>query len=132
MTYTQTLIRSLRNLISWTESRDLFNEEATKIRMRFNENKNIDIDSGKRLLLEGQKELSAQTHADPYIPAYMPGGSLFMRNPALPLEALFPDGIPSHINKRRINIDMSNVPDDQEFSNKVLVDSISKQYWIDK
>ena len=54
MTYTQTLIRSLRNLISWTESRDLFNEEATKIRMRFNENKNIDIDSGKRLLLEGQ------------------------------------------------------------------------------
>jgi len=119
-------------LISWTESRDVFNEEATKIRMRFNESKNVDIDTGKRLLAEGERELKEQTHPDPYIQAYMPGGSLFMRNPALPLEALFPDGIPSHVSKRRLNIDMSNVPDDQEFSNKVLVDSISKQYWIDK
>jgi len=62
----------------------------------------------------------------------MPGGSLFMRNPAIPLEALYPDGVPAHYSKRRLNVDMSNVPDDQPYADKVLVDSASKQYWIDR
>ena len=43
---------------------------------------------------EAREELAAKSHPDPYIQAYMPGGSLFMRNPALPMEALYPDGIP--------------------------------------
>ena len=85
-----------------------------------------------RLLREGYERLNAQTHPDPYIKPFMPGGSLFMRNPAIPLEALYPDGVPSHYSKRRLNVDMSNVPDDQEYANQVLVDSASKQYWIDK
>lgn len=34
--------------------------------------------------------------------------------------------------RRRLNIDMSNVPDDQPYANKVFVDSVNKQYWIDK
>lgn len=62
----------------------------------------------------------------------MPGGTLFMRNPAIPLEALYPHGIPPGMSKRRMNIDMSNVPDDQEFADNVFVDSVNKQYWIDK
>lgn len=33
---------------------------------------------------------------------------------------------------RRLNIDMSNVPDDQEYANPVFVDSANKRYWIDK
>jgi hypothetical protein len=32
----------------------------------------------------------------------------------------------------RVNIDMSIVPDDQEFANPVFVDSANKAYWIDK
>jgi hypothetical protein len=55
-----------------------------------------------------------------------------MRNPAIPLEALYPDGVPAHYSKRRLNVDMSNVPDDQPYADKVLVDSASKQYWIDR
>ena len=38
-------------------------------------------------------------HPDPYIKPFMPGGSLFMRNPAIPLEVLYPHGIPAHVSK---------------------------------
>lgn len=41
---------------------------------------------------EGKAELFEFTHPDPYCVAYMPGGSLFMRNPPVPLEICFPDG----------------------------------------
>ena len=92
----------------------------------------VDTPQAIRLLREGRERLAKQTHPDPYIAAYMPGGSLFMRNPALPLELMYPDGVPSHYSKRRLNIDMSNIPDDQQYANKVFVDSISKRYWIDK
>lgn len=55
-----------------------------------------------------------------------------MRNPAPPLEALFPDGIPEGVSRRRLNIDMSNVPDDQEYGEPVLVDPANKKYFIGK
>jgi hypothetical protein len=56
----------------------------------------IILDSAKtaRLMREGRERLVANTHPDPYIAPYMPGGSLFMRNPAIPLEVMFPHGIP--------------------------------------
>lgn len=62
---------------------------------------NFHTDSAKtaRLVREARERLAEQTHPDPYIQAYMPGGSLFMRNPAIPLEALYPDGIPAHVSK---------------------------------
>ena len=44
---------------------------------------------------EAREKIVAQTHPDPYIQPFMPGGSLFMRNPAIPLEAIYPDGIPT-------------------------------------
>lgn len=86
----------------------------------------------RTLIKDAQKRLFESTHPDPVIQAYMPGGSLFMRNPAPPLEALFPDGIPEGISRRRLNIDMSNVPDDQEFGEPVLVDPANKKYFIGK
>ena len=126
------MLRSLRNLTSWVESRALWCSEATKIRARFDEGMKVsDIAHAGRLLREGEEELALQTHPDNYIAAYMPGGSLFMRNPAIPLEALYPNGVPEGKSRRRINVDMSNVPDDDEFGSKVLVDSASKQYWKD-
>lgn len=85
-----------------------------------------------RLMREARERLAAQRHADPYIQSYMPGGTLFMRNPAFPNEALYLDGVPEGVSKRRLNIDMSNVPDDQPYANNVFVDSANKQYWIDK
>ena len=126
--------KCLRTVSSWCEDRDVFNYETSEIRKEFDQHKHIPIDSAKlnRVMREARERLDAQTHADPYIQAYMPGGSLFMRNPAFPNEALYPDGIPSYLSKRRINIDMSNVPDSQPFANKVFVDSANKAYWIDK
>ena len=138
LTHQQQVLRlyrkSLRTVSSWCEDRDVFNYETTEIRKEFNENKNIPVGSAKltRIMREAKDRLEAQTHPDPYIQAYMPGGSLFMRNPAFPNEALYPDGVPSFISKRRINIDMSNIPDSQEYANKVFVDSANKAYWIDK
>ena len=85
-----------------------------------------------RLLREGKEKLAEQLHPDPYIQSYMPGGTLFMRNPAVPLEAIFPEGIPAGYSRRKLNIDMSNIPDDQQYANKVFVDSATKNYWIDK
>ena len=92
----------------------------------------MDMAHARRLIREGTEELHAQTHPDNYIAAYMPGGSLFMRNPAIPLEVMYPDGIPEGKSLRRLNVDMSNVPDEDEYASQVLVDSASKSYWIDK
>lgn len=57
----------------------------------------------KRLIREGQERLEKYTHPDRYITPYMPGGTLFMRNPPLPLEVKQPifliyvsDSCPSH------------------------------------
>ena len=126
--------KCLRNLSSWVESRALFNEEASKVRAEFNANRSVPVDSAKakRLVREAKERLYEQTHPDPYIKSYMPGGTLFMRNPAIPLEVIYPDGIPAELSKRRLNIDMSNVPDDQPYADKAFVDTASKQYWINK
>ena len=84
------------------------------------------------MLQAGLKRLRENAHPDPYIVPYMPGGSLFMRNSPVPLEAVFPDGIPDHVSQRQVNIDFSNIPSDQKYADKVFVDSISKSYWINK
>eukprot|EP01041_Mallomonas_annulata_P010977 gene10977-22938_t len=126
--------KSLRLLGSWAENREIFNTEGLKIRAEFNASMSLPVDSPKvkRLVREAYERLQEQAHPDPYIVPYMPGGSLFMRNPAVPLEACFPDGIPEEYSKRRVNIDFSNIPDDQPYADKVFVDSITKSYWIDK
>ena len=72
-------------LQSWSIDRDVFNDEALKIQARFRDNAACDLPAAARLLREGQEELFKYTHPDPWIPNYMPGGSLFMRNPPLPL-----------------------------------------------
>ena len=60
----------------------------------------------------------------------MPGGTLFMRNPAFPNEIIYPDGIPEGVSRRRMNVDMSYIPDDQEYADPTFVDSASKSYWL--
>lgn len=52
------------------------------------------IGAGATLVKVGKERLQDRIHPDQYIQPYMPGGSLFMRNPALPLELLYPNGIP--------------------------------------
>ena len=57
---------------------------------------------------EGKAELYEFTHPDPYCVPFMPGGSLFMRNPPPPLSICFPDGnYPADAPKYTLNPDMS-------------------------
>ena len=57
---------------------------------------------------EGKAELFEYTHPDPYCVPFMPGGSLFMRNPPPPMSICFPDGnLPDDAPRYTLNPDMS-------------------------
>jgi hypothetical protein len=57
---------------------------------------------------EGKAELFEYSHPDPYCVPFMPGGSLFMRNPPPPMSICFPDGnLPDDAPRYTLNPDMS-------------------------
>ena len=95
-------------MMSWAIDRHVINEEATKIRARFEANRNLSPDSpqARKLCREAEEELEAHTHPDQYVLPWMPGGSMFMRNPPIPLEVVYPHGIPEGTNLATVNIDM--------------------------
>uniref|UniRef100_A0A7S2UV98 NADH dehydrogenase [ubiquinone] 1 beta subcomplex subunit 9 n=1 Tax=Fibrocapsa japonica TaxID=94617 RepID=A0A7S2UV98_9STRA len=133
LTHSQEVCRLYRNglrlLFSWIGNRQVFNDEAEVLRARFDENKHLNPNSGKVkfLLQDAKKEIADMAHPDPYIAPYMPGGSMFMRNPAIPLEFCYPDGIPEGIHKEPLNIDMSPVrPGEKAAAGNVLVNSAGK------
>ena len=84
--------KSLKVLSSWSVDRQVFLDQAEILRARFDANRNCSPAMALRLIREGQTELFSNTHPDPYCVPYMPGGSLFMRNPPIPLDVCFPDG----------------------------------------
>ena len=122
---------SLKLLGSWSVFRELFVVEAEKIRAEFDANKDMDPNSKKAsvLLEKGEAKLYDYTHPDPYVCAYMPGGSLYMRNPSMPRCVVYnfdvPDGLPE---EKFMNPDMTPARDDQ-YGNvgQVFVDYASKQ-----
>jgi hypothetical protein len=59
---------------------------------------------------EGEEKLVERMHPDMYTLPYMPGGSKFMRNAPLPLEAVFPDGIPPEYNFASKDVNGIQVP----------------------
>ncbi|KAL7536632.1 hypothetical protein ACHAXR_010919 [Thalassiosira sp. AJA248-18] len=100
--------KSLKMLSSWVIDREIFLDEATKMRSRFDAERGCSNAKAVRLMKEGKAELFEFTHPDPYCVPYMPGGSLFMRNPPPPLEICFPDGdIPADAPKHTMNPDMT-------------------------
>ena len=66
------LHRSLRTAVSWCESRDVFDHEATIIRERFNENKNIPLGKDAIIFCRyrgrwlGSPNLSLATYSLPF------------------------------------------------------------------
>ncbi|TMW69306.1 hypothetical protein Poli38472_001462 [Pythium oligandrum] len=114
-TVTRLYKQSLKTLDSWIIDRRLWNEEATKIRAEFEQNKHLEPNSGlaKRLVREAEEKLEKYTHPDRYVYNYMPGGTRFMRNAPIPLDVCFPDGIPEGEEVsplEAINIDMTPLP----------------------
>jgi len=99
---------SLKLLSSWCIDRDIFNEEATKIRSAFDDERGCKPEKAIRLLRQGNEKLWEYTHPDPYRNPIMPGGSKFMRNPPLPMDVCFPDGnYPADAPKYEIDADWS-------------------------
>jgi len=116
-------------LLSWAIGRDVFNEEATALRARFDANRGVSPAKAALLLEEGQDELFANLHPDIYKNPYMPGGSMFMRNPPLPMNICFPDGnYPADAPKFEVNPDMSYATEDsgRNATGTVLVDFSKK------
>jgi NADH dehydrogenase (ubiquinone) 1 beta subcomplex subunit 9 len=100
--------KSLKTLLSWCIDREIFNDEATEIRAQFDATRGMSASASERILKEGQDKLFEYTHPDPYCVPFMPGGTLFMRNPPPPLEVCFPDGnYPADAPKVTLNPDMT-------------------------
>mmetsp|Transcript_15093 Transcript_15093/g.60633 ORF Transcript_15093/g.60633 Transcript_15093/m.60633 type:complete len:136 (+) Transcript_15093:250-657(+) len=78
--------RALKLTSSWAVDREIFCDEAEKLRAQFDANAALDPHSKKALVLveKGEAMLAKNVHPDPYICPYMPGGTLYMRNPPLP------------------------------------------------
>lgn len=127
---------ALRLLNSWAIDREVFLDEAEKIRNEFDAHKDLPVESGKtKYLIRAAKEKMVEySHPDKYIPAYMPGGSLFMRNPPLPLDVCYPHGIPAEVQKEmgdlEFDIDMSYAKKGKGAKDgMVLVDSANKTHY---
>lgn len=82
-----------------------------------------------RLLAEGEARLLEWTHPDPYEKPYMPGGSKFMRNPALPLDAVFHSvgGVPEEYNVAPIDVWSIQVTPKRPGYRTVLIDTANKR-----
>eukprot|EP00587_Corethron_hystrix_P013529 CAMPEP_0113306524 /NCGR_PEP_ID=MMETSP0010_2-20120614/5739_1 /TAXON_ID=216773 ORGANISM="Corethron hystrix, Strain 308" /NCGR_SAMPLE_ID=MMETSP0010_2 /ASSEMBLY_ACC=CAM_ASM_000155 /LENGTH=153 /DNA_ID=CAMNT_0000161205 /DNA_START=113 /DNA_END=574 /DNA_ORIENTATION=+ /assembly_acc=CAM_ASM_000155 len=133
LTHTQEVARlyrkSLKVTLSWCIDREIFNEEATNLRARFEAQRDANPAAAARILREGQEELFEMSHPDPYCVPHMPGGSLFMRNPPPPLEVCFPDGnYPADAPKITINPDFSEckVETGKSATGQVVVDFYTK------
>jgi len=121
--------KSLKLLSSWVIDREIFLDEADKLRARFDDGKTASEAKAIRLLKEARDEIQKNSHPDPYCVPFMPGGSLFMRNPPPPLEVCFPDGnYPADAPKVLFNPDMSVCKEDtgKNHNGTVLVDFTKK------
>ena len=121
--------KSLKLLSSWAIDREIFLDEADILRARFEEGRNASEAAAIRLLKEANEEIFSKTHPDPYCVPFMPGGSLFMRNPPVPLEICFPDGnYPADAPKVLFNPDMSVAKEEtgKNATGTVLVDFTKK------
>ncbi|KAH8059377.1 hypothetical protein JL722_5403 [Aureococcus anophagefferens] len=79
------------------------------------------------LLKAGEAKLVDYTHPDKYICAYMPGGSLYMRNPPLPLHVCHDGHVPEGATEGVRNPDMTLVVEGEKgTAGAVLIDQHSK------
>lgn len=119
--------RALKTLNSWAVDRAVFLAEASQLRGEFEAKKGLGLKQGELVVADGEAALLANTHPDPYTPAYMPGSSLYMRNSPLPLAVVFDDATrPSNFR----NPDLSPVvPGHKGTVGPVLVDAAAKKLY---
>lgn len=111
--------------------REVFLSEAGKLRASFSANAHLAPESGKvkALVRKAHEELLRYSHPDKYILPWMPGGTLFMRNPPLPFDVVFAGHVPEDVKEEPLNIDMTPVVKGEKGDGRVLVDSANKAYF---
>ena len=121
--------RALKTQYSWAVDRQVFIGEAEKLRAAFDKHAALEPTSAKAmaLLKAGEAKLVDYTPPDKYICAYMPGGSLYMRNPPLPLHVCHDGHVPEGATEGVRNPDMTLVVEGEKgTTGAVLIDQHSK------
>ena len=109
LTHSQVVTRmyrqSLRLAFSWCIDRNVFLDKADEIRAQFDAVKGKPSDGNVKGAMEYcQAQMLKYAHPDPYVIAWMPGGSKFMRNPPPP-----PDIVDGHASPSA-NLKGTNTP----------------------
>ena len=136
LTHSQRVVRlyrqGLKTQNSWCVDRAVFLEEADKMRARFDKHAHLPENSAqaKSLLKAGEEKLWEMSHPDRYICAYMPGGSLYMRNPPLSLHVCHDGHIPEGAEETFRNPDLTRVVEGEKGTvGQVLTDQHSKRMY---
>ena len=123
---------ALKTQCSWAVDRNVFCEEADKLRAAFDKHAALDATSAKAkaLLAAGEEKLWNLEHPDRYICAYMPGGSLYMRYPPLPLHVVHDGAVPEGATESFRNPDLTRVDESSKSgAGRVLIDQYSKRMY---
>ena len=73
--------RCLNHILSWDVQRDRYRENAVKLRVAFDQYKNVkDPRKAKTILKTAEDEFFRWQHPQPYINPSAPGGTLYQRN----------------------------------------------------
>ncbi|KAI9145075.1 hypothetical protein BKA69DRAFT_1122012 [Paraphysoderma sedebokerense] len=85
-TYIKSLYkRCLRSSLDWSVRRNIWRQEAMKIRYQFEENRNVTNPMLlEEIISETEKKLADFAHPEPYRFITSPSGSKYNRNPAVP------------------------------------------------
>lgn len=125
--------QGLKALQSWVIDREIWCDKAAQLRKRFDAYKHLSPTDARavKVLEAGEEELFVRNHPDRYIPAYMPGGSLFMRNPTPPKELVYPNGVPEGEDfPDSINVDMTPLSKEKNETGKmIIVENYRKKIW---
>ena len=136
LTHAQRVCRLYRNALktqnSWAVDRQVFIAEADKMRAEFDKHAQLAATSveARNLLERGEEKLFQESHPDRYIVAYLPGGSLYMRNAPLPLHVCRDGHVPEGESETFRNPDLTRVVEGEKSGGgQVLVDQHSKQMY---
>ena len=136
LTHAQRVCRLYHNALktqnSWAVDRQVFIAEADRMRAEFDKHASLAATSveARNLLERGEEKLFQESHPDRYIVAYLPGGSLYMRNAPLPLHVCRDGHVPEGETESFRNPDLTRVVDGEKSAGgQVLVDQHSKMMY---
>lgn len=124
--------QSLKLTFSWTMDRDIFLDQADKLRDEFDANKNLTLPQADYYIKKGEQRMLDCYHPDRYVIPYMPGGSKFMRNSPPPMDVVFQgQEIPEEFTKgvhTPVHVDMVPITFRPKIPERLVVDFSKKNH----